>query len=79
MIKSLFEDDGTGVEFVNSKKSLLDIQPSGAFIIKCEDIISDIRLEFDTRHPLFNLYIDRLKKFIEECEDVHVLKSSSGI
>ena len=79
MVKSLFENDGTGVEFIDSKKSPLDIQHSSAFIIKGEDLISDIRLEFDVKHPLFNLYIDRLKKFVEECEDVHVLKSSSGI
>jgi len=79
MVKSLFEDDGTGLELIDSKKASLDIQHSGAFFIKGEDLISDIRLEFDVEHPLFNLYIDRLKKFVKECEEVHVLKSSSGI
>ena len=86
MTKSLFEDKNT-IFIIDEASNLFkkrkeineEIQMSGAFIIKGEDLISDIRLEFDVKHPLFNLYIDRLKKFVKECEDVHLLKSSSGI
>jgi len=52
---------------------------TGAFFTNGEDLVTDIRLEFDVNHSLFKLYIKRLHEFVKECEDVHVLKSSSGI
>lgn len=69
---SLFDDEENIIPDKNSTMS-------GSFFIEKGEFIADIRLEFNTKHPLFNLYIDRLKKFVKECEEVHVLKSSSGI
>ncbi len=55
------------------------VQMSGSFFIKGGELIADVRLEFDAKHPLYGLYINKLKDFVQECEKVHVLKSSSGI
>lgn len=91
--KSLFDElgydnnnpysDNPPQVFINGKgsneKVEESVQMSGAFFVKGEELIADIRLEFNAKHPLFGLYIKRLKEFVKECEEVHVLKSSSGI
>lgn len=73
---SLFDDEENIVPILPHDPNSIN---SGAFCVKKGHLVADIRLEFDVENKLFNLYIERLKKFVKECEEVHVLKSSSGI
>lgn len=81
----IFTNTEIPVKITNTEKPIpitnteIPAQMSGAFFIRGEELIADIRLEFDVRHPLYNLYINRLKDLVQECEKVHVLKSSSGL
>ncbi len=70
---SLFDDE-ENVELLDKNATT-----SGAFTIKKRELLTDIKLEFDVKHPLYGLYFKRLQTFVEECQNVHVLKSSSGI
>jgi hypothetical protein len=56
-----------------------DTQMSGAFFLKDEHLVANIILEFDSEHPKFREYLKRLKDFVDEAEEYHVLKSSSGL
>lgn len=71
--------DNSPQVFIDNKKIPEGIQTSGSFFIRGEELFADIRLEFNVKHPKYGIYIKRLKNFVKECEDEHVLLSSSGI
>ena len=52
---------------------------SGSFFLVDGKMVSDIRLEFNTQHKDYMKYLYKLKKLIKECEQEHILLSSSGI
>ncbi len=54
-------------------------QASGSFYRRGDRFVTDIRLEFDTKHPKYLRYIRTLQNFVKKAEKDHVLFSSSGI
>ncbi len=84
MAKSLF--DNTVPESQNLLKISIEgkeipegLQASGSFYLRGEELISDIRLEFNVRHPKYSEYHKRLKNLLKEADEDHILLSSSGI
>lgn len=73
---SLFDDEENVVPIIQHN---VNSTTSGAFFIKDGEIVSDIRLEFNPKHPMYSQYLKRLKDLLRECEERHILKSSSGI
>ena len=77
-----YSDNKPQIFTKEENKSITDSTPaqmSGAFFIKDGHLVTDIRLEFNVENKLYGLYMKRLQNFVKECEEVHVLKSSSGI
>jgi hypothetical protein len=91
MTKLLFNDDEMDIYIgLKEKPKVPDLLPSillkkeqisgsGAFFIKDGNLFTNIILEFDVNHPRFREYINKLRDFVKECEQQHILKSSSGI
>ncbi len=87
-MKSLFDEDVKNeiIKDFNQKKIEESISPeetpiqaSGSFYRKGDRIVTDIRLEFDTKHPKYLRYIRTLQNLVKKAEKDHVLFSSSGI
>jgi len=85
-MKSLFDEDvkDEKVKDFNQEKieettSPKETQASGSFYRVGDRIVTNIRLEFDTKHPKYLRYIKTLQNFVKKAEKDHVLFSSSGI
>ncbi len=87
-MKSLFDEDVKNeiIKDFNQEKTEELISPeeiltqaSGSFYIKEDKLVTNIRLEFDAKHPKYLRYIRTLQNFVKRAEKDHVLFSSSGI